>query len=197
MAHMDQRTTIYLVRHAESQPSAEVPEPAWPLSARGLAQAQALVPAMRELGIVAIYASPYLRAQHTVAPLAAALGVELQVVDALRERALGQLERGADHRAMVERYWADPGFALPDGESNTACTLRVAPAIAQLAARHRGDAIAIASHGNALALYLATLDPRFGFEQWRSMRNPDLFRVVHDGQRATWDGARLPTAIDA
>jgi hypothetical protein len=63
---MDQRTTIYLVRHAESQPSGDVPEAAWPLSPRGLEQAQALVPVMRELGIIAIYASPYVRALHTV-----------------------------------------------------------------------------------------------------------------------------------
>jgi 2,3-bisphosphoglycerate-dependent phosphoglycerate mutase len=193
---MDRRTTIYLVRHAESQPSAEVPEPAWPLSERGKVQAQALVVAMRGLGTTAIYASPYIRAVQTVAPLAAALGMEVQIVDALRERSLGRLELGVDHRTMVERCWADASFALPDGESNTACARRVVPAIAELASRHRGEAIAVASHGNALGIYLSTIDPGFGFAQWRSMRNPDLFRVVCEDDRVTWDGTRLPTAIE-
>jgi 2,3-bisphosphoglycerate-dependent phosphoglycerate mutase len=187
-------TTIYLVRHAESQPSAEVPEPAWPLSSRGLAQAQALVPVMRELGIVAVYSSPYLRALHTVAPLAAALGLEVSTVDALRERTLGSYIDG-DHRTVIERCWADASFAPPGGESNLACARRVAQAIAELATSHRGETIAVASHGNALALYLGTIDPGFGFAQWRAMRNPELFCVVHDGERATWDGARLATAI--
>lgn len=194
MGPTEQRATIYLVRHAESQPSREVPEPAWPLSERGLAQAEALVPAMRGLGIVAIYASPYVRAQHTVVPLAAALGVEVAIIDSLRERTLGSYIEG-DHRAVLERCWADPSFAPPGGESNLACARRVAQAIAELAARHRGEAIAVASHGNALGIYLGTIDPGFGFEGWKAMRNPDLFRVVHDGERATWDGARLPTEI--
>lgn len=70
-------------------------------------------------------------------------------------------------------------------------------AIGELATRHRGEAIAVASHGNALAIYLGTLDPSFGIEQWRSMRNPDLFRVIHEGERATWDGTRLPTTFEA
>ena len=189
------RTVIYLVRHAESAPSDDVPEPAWPLSARGVAQAAALVPAMRELGIGAIYASPYPRAVQTVEPLAAALSLPVSVVDDLRERSLGHIERGVDHREVLARCWAEPDFAPPMGESNTACTARVAQAFAQLALRHRGETIAVASHGNALALYLGTLDPAFGFEQWRSMRNPDLFRVVYELEHASWDGARWPTVL--
>jgi 2,3-bisphosphoglycerate-dependent phosphoglycerate mutase len=194
---MDRRTTIYLVRHAESEPSADTPEPAWPLSARGLAQATSLVPAMHGLGISAIYSSPFPRALQTVAPLAAALAVDVSVIDALRERALGRVQFGDDIGSIVQRCWADASFALPGGESNAACTGRVVQAIAQLATRHGGKSIAVASHGNALALYLGTLEPSFGYEQWRSMRNPDLFRVVYDQDRATWDGLRLPTAIDS
>ena len=194
---MDRRTTIYLVRHAESAPSADVPEPAWPLSARGLDQATALVPAMRGLDLRAIYSSPFPRALQTVAPLAAALAVDVSVIDDLRERALGRVPPGADIGSIVRRYWADPGFGLPGGESNTTCARRVVQAIAQLATRHSGQSIAVASHGNALALYLGTIDPAFGFEQWRAMRNPDLFRVVYDNEQATWDGTRLPTAIES
>ena len=191
---MERQTTIYLVRHAESQPSRDVPEPAWPLSIRGLEQAQRLVPAMRNLGIVAIYASPYPRARDTVRPLADALGQEVLIVDALRERKLGAYIEG-DHRAVIERCWRDPALALPGGESNLACAARVKRAIAELAARHHGETIAAASHGNALALYLGTIDPGFGFAQWKEMRNPDLFRVVFDGERAAWDRTRLPTEI--
>jgi 2,3-bisphosphoglycerate-dependent phosphoglycerate mutase len=194
MAAMDQSTTLYLIRHAESLPSVERPEPAWPLSARGHEQARALVPAMLGLGVTAICSSPYPRAVNTVMPLAAALGLEVSIIDALHERVLTRRNLGEQFRATVERYWADADFALEDGESNRACARRMVGAIDALAADHRGETIALASHGNALALYLGTIDPSFDFEQWRSMRNPDLFRVVYRDGRATWDGSRLPTS---
>src|SRR4029078_5911277 len=82
----DRRTTIYLVRHAESVPSPGVPEPEWPLSERGRSQAEALVHAMRELALHAIYSSPYPRALHTLLPLATALGKQVTVEHALHER---------------------------------------------------------------------------------------------------------------
>lgn len=191
---MTRPTTIYLVRHAESRPSAEVRERDWPLSERGREQARALVAAMQGLGIDAIYSSPYPRAAHTVAPLAAALGKPLGIVEALRERVLTRRNLGRDeYWPTIERYWGDRDFALPDGESNRACARRMVQAIDALAARHPGETIALASHGNALALYLGSLDPSFGYAQWRAMRNPDLFRVVYEAGRASWDGASLPT----
>jgi 2,3-bisphosphoglycerate-dependent phosphoglycerate mutase len=192
---MTRPTTIYLVRHAESRPSADVAEPDWPLSERGREQALALVAAMQALAIDVIYSSPYPRALHTVLPLAHALGKEVTVVPALRERALSRSHLGDQFRATLDRYWADADFALPDGESNRACAARMTQAIGELAARHRGETIALASHGNALALYLGTLDPGFGYDQWRAMSNPDLFRIVYEGGHASWDGTRLPTSI--
>jgi 2,3-bisphosphoglycerate-dependent phosphoglycerate mutase len=188
-------TTIYLVRHAESRPSADVREPEWPLSERGEEQARALVAAMLGLGIATLYSSPYPRALYTLTPLAAALSKEVTVVHALHERVLTRSNLHRDqHLPTVERYWQDPDFALPDGESNRTCAQRMVAAIDQLAARHPGQAIALASHGNAIALYLGTIDRAFGYEQWRTMKNPDLFRVRHEAGHASWDGTRLPTA---
>jgi 2,3-bisphosphoglycerate-dependent phosphoglycerate mutase len=191
---MTRATTIYLVRHAESLPSTDVPEPDWPLSDRGREQAQALVFAMRALAIDAIYSSPYPRALHTVTPLAQELGKEVTPVPALRERMLSRRNLGDEFWPIVERYWQDPEYALPDGESNRACALRMQQAIAELAARHAGHTLALASHGNALALYLGTLDSGFGYAQWRAMQNPDLFRIVYETGRPSWDGTRLPTS---
>ena len=186
-------TVVYLVRHAESLPSAELPEPDWPLSPRGVEQARALVPAMHGLGIRAIYSSPYPRAFHTLAPLAHALGQEIAVFGPLHERVLARRNLSRDeYWSTLQRSWADPDFALPDGESNRACACRMAAAVNEIAALHAGETIALASHGNALALYLGTLDPSFGFEAWRAMRNPDLFRVVFESDRASFARSPLP-----
>lgn len=149
---------------------------------------------MLGLGVTAICSSPYPRAVHTVTPLAAALGIEVSIIDALHERVLTRRHLGDQFRATIERCWADADFALEDGESNRACATRMLRAIDALATSRPGETIALASHGNALALYLGTIDPGFGYEQWRSMRNPDLFRVVYRDGRATWDGVRLPTS---
>ena len=192
---MTRSTIVYLVRHAESLPSADVPEPEWPLSERGREQAQRLAVAMRALEIDALYSSPYPRALHTLAPLADALGKTLAVVEALRERTLSRTHLGDEFRSTLDRYWADADYALPDGESNRVCALRMKQAIDEIAARHEGQTIALASHGNALALYLGTIDPGFGYAQWKTMQNPDLFRIVYAAGRASWDGKRLPTSV--
>jgi 2,3-bisphosphoglycerate-dependent phosphoglycerate mutase len=191
---MARATTIYLVRHAESQPSADVREPEWPLSALGEEQARALVPAMRSLGIDRLYSSPYPRALHTITPLAAALGKQVIVEHELHERVLARSNLNELYWPTIELYWRDVEFALPDGESNRACAERMVKAIDQLAARHPGEVLALASHSNALALYLGTIDRTFGYEEWRAMRNPDLFCIRYEAGRASWDGTRLPVA---
>ncbi len=35
----------------------------------------------------------------------------------------------------------------------------------------------LVTHGNLLALLLQHLDPQYDFETWRTMRNPDVYRL--------------------
>ena len=65
----NQVTTIVLIRHAESSPSRDIPESNWPLSSRGIVQAQELGEALSDIGITAVISSPYRRALDTVRPL--------------------------------------------------------------------------------------------------------------------------------
>jgi 2,3-bisphosphoglycerate-dependent phosphoglycerate mutase len=116
------------------------------------------------------------------------------IVPALHERVLSRRNLGDEYWHTIERYWGDADFALPDGESNRACAARMVQAVDQLAAQHPGEILAVASHGNALALYLGTIERAFGYAEWRAMRNPDLFCVQYENGRATWDGVRLPTS---
>jgi len=146
------------------------------------------------LGIDTLYSSPYPRALHTFTPLAAALEKRVIIEHELHERVLSRHNLNELYWPTIELYWRDVEFALPDGESNRACAQRMVKAIDQLAERHPGEVLALASHGNALALYLGTLDRTFGYEEWRAMRNPDLFRIRYEAGRASWDGTRLPTA---
>jgi 2,3-bisphosphoglycerate-dependent phosphoglycerate mutase len=174
---------LYLLRHAESNPSSDEPEPDWPLSETGAKQAQALVDRLARCRVDAIYSSPYRRAVATVQPLAADRDLSIRTDDRLRERELTD-QWLDDHLQAVRRVWNDFQLTLPGGESSAACQRRVAAALSDLRARHDEDErVLVSSHGNAIGLYLNRLDPSFGFEAWREMRNPDLFAVQGDQWR--------------
>lgn len=97
--------TIILVRHAEKAPVGGS-DPM--LSPAGEARAQALAAALAKAGITAIVTSPYQRTQRTAQPLAKALGITPQVVDAAVP-------------AVVSAVNASPGdgTVLVVGHSNT------------------------------------------------------------------------------
>lgn len=171
--------SLYLIRHAESAPSVSLPEPEWPLSEAGQAQALHLRDALASAGISRICSSPYKRAVDTIRPLAEAMKLEIILRDNLRERKLtnGWVD---DFQALVRRAWDDFDFALPGCESSTAAQKRIVRTIDALALAHSGETIAVSSHGNVIGLYLNALDPSFSFEKWRAMRNPDVFRIVYN-----------------
>ena len=179
-------TRVLLVRHAESRPDPAVPEPDWPLSEAGVIQAEDLARRLQGATVAAIYSSPYRRAVDTVRPFAEAAGLEIEVEHDIRERRLvpGFREDIAD---LLRRAWADLEFALPGCESGLDCQTRVRTTVDQLALRNPARTIVVASHGNAIALYLNSLDPSFGYENWSSMRNPDVFRVRYRAGGPTWD----------
>ncbi len=98
---------VILVRHAEraAEPAGD---PA--LTPAGEQRAQALAQALAGLRVNAIVTTPLRRARDTAAPLAKALGVTPQVVEA----------RGAAHaQAVADAVRAQTGVVLVVGHSNT------------------------------------------------------------------------------
>jgi 8-oxo-dGTP diphosphatase len=80
---------VYLVRHAKagSRSEWEGPDALRPLSKPGRRQARRLARHLREAGIERIVSSPSLRCVQTVEPLAAALGLQIELADGLAEGA--------------------------------------------------------------------------------------------------------------
>ncbi|MEM7365563.1 MAG: histidine phosphatase family protein [Pseudomonadota bacterium] len=173
-------TKVLLIRHAESAPNPDLPEPEWPLSPEGERQAQALA---ETLNVDCLYASPYGRAIGTLSPAAERLGLSIETVQDLRERKLaGELLK--DWRASLQRSWEDFDVALPGGESSRTCQTRVVNALKEIVQANEGRTIAAASHGNAIALFLNHLNPDFGFDQWEAMQNPHVFELAYANR--TW-----------
>jgi len=79
---------LHLVRHARAEKRSRWKGPDWmrPLDAAGRAQAQRLATALRESGAKRLVASPALRCRQTLAPLALATGLPVEVDERLDER---------------------------------------------------------------------------------------------------------------
>lgn len=169
---------VLLIRHAQSSGQ----EPDADLTAEGHAQARALVPCLRGLGVSEIFSSPYRRAVATVRAYAGETGLAVQTISDMRER---KLSEGwlPDFLLHMERSFEDEHYFLPDGESLAETAARGLRGLADVAGRAQTEIPVVASHGNLIASVLRTMDPSFGFEAWRAMRNPHIFEVELSGAR--------------
>ena len=105
-----------------------------------------------------LYSSDLLRARLTAEPLAAALGLPIRFVPALRERRYGLFE-GLTYDEARARYPDDyaafehrqPDYAFPQGgESLRTFFARVTGALQALHAAHPGETVAVVTHGGVL-----------------------------------------------
>lgn len=167
-------TTFLLVRHAHAE---WVADEMRPLSAKGAKDAETVAGILVPLSPVAVYSSPYTRARQTVEPLSALLSMPIQELAELRERSLGHgWEK--DWLAAIRPTWEDFSFAYPDGgETNAEAMARAKVVLETLLARHTRQTVVVATHGNLLVLLLRLLDPGMGFEFWRTLTLPDIYRL--------------------
>jgi 2,3-bisphosphoglycerate-dependent phosphoglycerate mutase len=81
-----------------------------------------------------------------------------------------------------ERTFEDFNLSYEDGESNRQAMVRAKAAIDEILQSNDKNVI-IVSHGNLTILMLRLFDERYGFAEWKSLSNPDVFEiVVSDGK---------------
>jgi broad specificity phosphatase PhoE len=179
---------LFLVRHAHSDYS---PDDTRGLSESGRMAAVRIADLLEDRGIAAIVSSPYTRAIQTVQPLADRIGIAIQVDPDLRERHLsaGPLD---DFQRCLEATWRDFDLAYPGGESSAAAQARVSRAIGRVLAFGSDRNVVVASHGNALALFLRTIDSKVDFGFWAKMSTPDVYAVAPRNETA-WSYRRVWT----
>lgn len=113
-------TRLLLLRHADALPARQGPDAARRLSPLGVARAEALTRTLAPFGPVSIACSPARRCQDTVAPVARALGLAVDVEPLVAEYAA---ERGA-----AEAYLR--GRAAAAGPRGAAVVCSHSPAVA-------------------------------------------------------------------
>lgn len=166
-------TIFYLIRHAHA---VWTPDEQRPLSPQGREDARRVADLLRRYPITEVYASPFRRAWETVAPLAEALDSPVHEAPGLRERKLSGTPVD-DFFAAVRQTWDDPTTAHPGGETNAAAQRRGVAVVQRLRAQHPAAHIALATHGNLLALVLQHYDPDVDYEFWRALTMPDIYTL--------------------
>lgn len=156
------RTRIYLVRHCE----VENPRGLlyghldnFPLSTRGVAQAEALGRRLAGSGVARIAASPLERAQETAAIIARHIpGSEVVTTNDLVEAEFGRYLQGIPLKQIPWRrplWWVHmllPGV-LPNDETVTAMAARVERSLRQILADFPGRGGICVSHGDPIQAF--------------------------------------------
>lgn len=124
---------VFLVRHAEKVDASRDPD----LSAAGMKRVEVLRASLRDAGIEHVHCSDFLRTRRTAAPIAAKLGLDLELYDP------------NDLPALVERLRQSRGRHLVVGHSNTT------PAVVELLGGEAGPEIDEASEYDRL--YVVTI----------------------------------------
>ena len=154
-------TRLVLVRHGQTEAAVAGRSQGRidnPLNAQGRRQAEALCARLLEYAPAAIYSSPLVRAVASVEPLAAALGLRVQIEPRLSEMDYG----GRDDLTGVEMREREPGFMaawsgadpsdlrMPDGETLREVQARLVAAVEDLVAAHPDQTLVVCSHNFAL-----------------------------------------------
>ncbi|MEU6154744.1 histidine phosphatase family protein [Actinosynnema sp. NPDC047251] len=160
---------LILARHGETASNLKMAldtlPPGPPLTEAGEVQAAALAASLATERVVAVYASTALRAQQTAAPVAAAFGLEVEVVDGVQEIFCGDLEGRHDKEAFelflaAVHQWTEGNLdaTIPGGESGRQVVDRFVATVDKLATRHApDDTFVLVSHGGAVRMAALTL----------------------------------------
>ena len=186
--------TLYLVRHAQSLPRKGQPCSEWPLSPTGVRQAEQLAELLGPLAIVEVLSSPFIRSLQTAEPSARKNGLQIGVVNDLRERTAA-CPGGLPSDEEWYRSWEDFNFALPGCETSLTAQVRIYRAICQISHSAKGTS-AVFTHGNVLGLFLNAVSRGAGRREAEELRNPDVLKIEWSQGTFTWDNTFHLTGLE-
>lgn len=192
---------LLLIRHGQTDANVnrllDTAYPGLPLNDLGLSQAEALVEALEQEEIDAIYASILTRAQETAAPLAKARGIDAVVLDGVHEISAGVEEMNSDWTRYVNVLlsWAPDNLdvGLENGETAREFLSRFDAAISQIEAEGH-DRVALFSHGAALRVWAITQDPSFARHNASELENTQWI-VLNGSTSGGWKVERWASYV--
>jgi broad specificity phosphatase PhoE len=160
-------TRLLFVRHGQtvlSNSDAFCGVTETPLTDVGRQQVQRVARRLSREHIDALYCSPQGRVRETAAPIASALGLQIQTREPLHEMDFGEWEGRVQADVAVEfpremAAWERGSWAAkpPGGETQQDVIARVVPCIVELVTAHAGQTIVVVSHRTTLRLLIGHL----------------------------------------
>lgn len=156
---------LFLIRHGQTPSNVlgalDTAHPGPGLTELGATQASALVQTLADSPVEALFASTLVRTQHTAAPLASALGIDVEIRKGVHEIEAGSLEMRTD-RESVMRYvetayaWSVGEYdrRMPDGPDGHDFFGRFDADI-EAVSNAGVETAAIVSHGAAIRVWVA------------------------------------------
>lgn len=183
---------IYFVRHC----TANGQHKDSPLTTVGMRQAHLLSLFLTEqdISVDKIISSPYLRAIESIKPFAELVNKQIEIDQRLQERILSE-EPIDDWLEVLEHSFNDHQFSLTGGETANAAINRANEVLEPIYSGGDIKNVIIISHGNLLALLFQQFDKNFGFQQWKELKSPDVYRLKINGDNTSlerlWETAPL------
>ena len=176
--------TIYLVRHGKG--SMEGKEEERRLTPEGYVQAEQLCKVLKKLSpqITKLYSSPYVRAIETFEPFAKSIGKPITTILNLQEF---KMSSGKIDNELRKKIWEDENFKFEGGESRKEGAERGLREINKIKdSIEENTAVAVMTHGTLISVMLKYSGmPEFGFDEWKYMGMPDLYKLTFDGEKVT------------
>ena len=156
---MSATTTLYLVRHGESEANAAgvfAGQTDSPLTPKGREQAKVVAQALRPIHFDRIVASTLSRTKDTAAEIAAGRNVRVELFDDLKEIDLGAAAgKPFDEVRGLPGYETDGFHQWPGGESLDQVVARAMRVIDRLVAESPGKTICIVGHGGVTRILVS------------------------------------------
>ncbi|OCT16924.1 phosphoglycerate mutase [Paenibacillus pectinilyticus] len=179
------KTTIYMVRHAES-PFEFGQEKTRGLSEEGFAAAKQVAELFTSLDIHYMASSTYTRAVQTIQNIAEQKSLPIVEFEELIERSIKGLDYNSSWDELYEgirRSFEDLDFALEGGESTRLAQQRAVPVIEKLLQEQQGNSMVIGTHGNIMTIIMNYYDRAYGFDFWEGTSKPDVYRMIFEGNQ--------------
>ena len=179
--------TIYLIRHGKASLDGSDRERG--LTDEGIEQAKQITEILKELEpkIEKVYSSPLKRAILTIEPIAKYLETEIKIIENLKEKITGDVS-GKNLNEQKQKMWNDFDAKLPSGESSNQAISRALDALELIKTElDENGSAAVQCHGTLIGLIIHHFKPSFGFDDWKSMTMPDIFKITFENENATVD----------
>ena len=162
-------TTVYFVRHAESDSSIHNAL-LRPLTEKGVTDCKLVTNFLSDKNINAAFSSPYKRAIDTIADFTSKNGIVVVTIDDFREHeTISDNYCDADYFPFIKKYWENKRYKVDGDESIAELQRRNILALEAILQKHKDRNIVIGTHGMALSAMINYYNSAYGYNDFISM----------------------------